>query len=304
MRTRERIVGWMLAGCVAGCGIVVEGTTGDAAVRDGGGLADVSLPADVSVPAESAACDAVRAACGTAPQTFVRGHASGLAVPDGATARFAIRYVPTADASLSDARGVVVATARVRGGAFEACVCVPRAANGYPQVAAVVLAPGAAGRGAGDVLRGMVSQRYATLGDEEVGSALAMAPTRGQAEAALAAMDERALRRAVALPDVDGGANVLAGVVSPERPVAAQVVATNVREGRAAWTWNMPGRATPDERVALLVVRNRDRRCDTGDLAFWAPLGREGDLLTPTAATGPMMGAVCAALALDDPREP
>jgi hypothetical protein len=209
--------------------------------------------------------------------------------------------VPTDGASLSDARGVVVGTARVRGGAFEACVCVPRGANGYPQVAAVVLAPGATGLRGGDVLRGMVSQRFATLGDEDVSEALRAPPSRAQAEAALAAMDDRALVRTVILAGVDDGATVFAGVVSTERPVAAQVAVTMVREGRVALGWNMPGRAWPDERVALLVDRNGDRRCDAGDSVFWAPLGREGESVT---ATGAAMTAVCAALALDDTREP
>jgi hypothetical protein len=295
MSAWERIVGLLLAVGATGCGMVVNGTAGDAAVADAGAVAEAS------VPAETAACDAVRAGCVTAPQTFVRGHAAGLTAPDGALARFAIRYVPTDGASLSDARGVVVGTARVRGGAFEACVCVPRGANGYPQVAAVVLAPGATGLRGGDVLRGMVSQRFATLGDEDVSEALRAPPSRAQAEAALAAMDDRALVRTVILAGVDDGATVFAGVVSTERPVAAQVAVTMVREGRVALGWNMPGRAWPDERVALLVDRNGDRRCDAGDSVFWAPLGREGESVT---ATGAAMTAVCAALALDDTREP
>jgi hypothetical protein len=295
MSACRRIFGLLLAVGTTGCGMVVNGTAGDAAVADAGAVAEAS------VPTETAACDAVRAGCVTAPQTFVRGHATGLTAPDGALARFAIRYVPTDGASLSDARGVVVGTARVRGGAFEACVCVPRGANGYPQVAAVVLAPGAAGLRGGDVLRGMVSQRFATLGDEDVSEALRAPPSRAQAEAALAAMDDRALARAVILPGVDDGATVFAGVVSTERPVAAQVAVTMVREGRVALGWNMPGRAWPDERVAVLVDRNGDRRCDAGDSAFWAPLGREGESVT---ATGAAMTAVCAALALDDTREP
>lgn len=298
MSATVRVIWFLLAASAAGCGMVVNGTTGDAAVSD------AVTAAEAAVPAESAACDAVRAACGPAPQTFVRGRAEGLTVPDGAVARFAIRYVPADDASLSDARGVVVGTARVRGGAFEACVCVPRGASGYPQVAAVVLAPGAAGLRGGDVLRGMVSQRFATLGDEDVSEALRPPPSRAQAEAALAAMDDRALPRTLTLPGVDEGATVFAGVVASERPVAAQVATTTVRDGRASVTWNMPGRAWPDERVAVLVDRNRDRRCDAGDLALWAPLGRDAEPVTATPATGAVMTAVCAALALDDLREP
>lgn len=303
MSAWERVIGCVLAVGISGCGMVVNGTVGDAAVPDAA-TGDAVAVAEAAVPAESAACDAVRAGCGPAPQTFVRGLAAGLAVPDGALARFAIRYVPAENASLSDARGVVVGTARVRGGAFEACVCVPRAANGYPQVAAVVLAPGAAGLRGGDVLRGMVSQRFATLGEEDVSEALRAPPSRAQAEAALAAMDDRALTRSVLLPGVDDGATVFGGVVSAERPVAAQVVLATAGAGRAGLVWNMPGRAWSDERVALLVDRNRDRRCDVGDLAFWAPLGREAEPVTATVASGAAMTAVCAALALDDPREP
>lgn len=97
---------------------------------------------------------------------------------------------------------------------------------------------------------------------------------------------------------------VFAGVVSSERPVAAQAVMTTVREGRAGLVWNMPGRAWPDERVALLVDRNRDRRCDPGDLALWAPLGREAEPVSATLTAGTAMTSVCAALALDDTREP
>lgn len=294
-----RGIGCVLAVGVAGCGMVVNGTVGDA-----GAASDAPAVFDASAPTESAACDAVRAGCVSAPQTFVRGHAEGLAVPDGALARFAIRYVPAENASLSDARGVVVGTARVRGGAFEACVCVPRAANGYPQVAAVVLAPGAAGLRGGDVLRGMVSQRFATLGDEDVSEALRAPPTRPQAEAALAAMDDRALTRALVLPGAEEGAPVFAGVVSAERSVAAQIAVATVMEGRARVVWNMPGRAWPDERVALLVDRNRDRRCDAGDLAYWAPRGGEAEPVPAALAAGAAMTAVCEALALDDTREP
>lgn len=303
MSAWERVIGCVLAVGVAGCGMVVNGTVGDAAVSDVA-ASDGGAVAEAAVPGESAACDAVRAACGPAPQAFVRGHGAGLAVPDGAVARFAVRYIPVENGALSDARGVVVGTARVRGGAFEACVCVPRGASGYPQLAAVVLAPGAAGLRGGDVLRGMVSQRFATSGDEDVSEALRAPPSRAQAEAALAAMDDRALTRNVLLPGVDDAATVFAGVVASERPVAAQVLMTAAREGRAGFVWNMPGRSWPDERIALLVDRNRDRRCDPGDLALWSPLGREGEPLTATVASGAAMTAVCAALALDDPREP
>ena len=75
--------------------------------------------------------------------------------------------------------------------AFEACVCMPQGASGYPQVAAVVFTPGSTGETSREVARAMFSQRYATLGDEDVGFALNEVPSAPEVEAAVAALTDR-----------------------------------------------------------------------------------------------------------------
>lgn len=62
------------------------------------------------------------------------------------------------------------------------------------------------------------------------------------------------------------------------------------------------GATWPDERVAVLLDRNR--RCDAGDEVAWAPPGRDATTGAPMPVTGEAMAAVCAALTLEDTREP
>ncbi len=264
------------------------------------------VDAAVVVEPSALACADVRAACGPSPMTFVRGHAAGLTGLDGARVRFAMRYLPTDGADLDGAHGVVVAGSTVRDGAFEACVCMPRGANGYPQVVAVVFAPGSTGDTSRDVARAVFSPRYATLGDEDVSQALATPPSAPAAEAAIAGLVDRS--RSLSVTGFDGaaldGATLFGGVVADERPVAAQVATTSISFGAATLRWDMPGRAWPTERVALVVDRNADRRCDAGDLgAIVTPGAAETfDLAGVAWARGAALDRVCAALRLDDSR--
>ena len=62
------------------------------------------------------------------------------------------------------------------------------------------------------------------------------------------------------------------------------------------------GATWPDERVAVLLDRNH--RCDAGDEVAWAPPGRDATTEAPMPVTDEAIAAVCAALALDDMREP
>lgn len=299
----------LLVALATGCGGVV--ITGADATPADATPADVTpadaAPADVAVdrppPPTSPPCEAVRAACGPLPQQFVRGHAEGLTGLDGARARFAIRYNRDGTGGVRP-DGVASAWATVTHGAFEACVCLPRGGNEYPMVAALVYAPGATGETSRDVARAMASQRFATLGDEELGGALAGTPPRTVIEAALAAMEERSTELTVrGWPGSLEGATIHAGLVSDARPVAAQITTQTVTSGSARLLWFMPGRASPDERVVILVDRNRDRRCDPDDLAASAPLDGRAELTAPTLVTGAALAPLCAALALDAPRE-
>lgn len=289
----------------AGCGGVVV-TGADAAPFDAAPVD--ATPSEVAVdrpvsPPTSPSCEAVRAACGPLPQLFVRGHAEGLVGVDGARARFAIRYNRDGSGGVRP-DGVASAWATVTRGAFEACVCLPRGGNEYPMVAALVYAPGASGESSRDVTRAMASQRFATLGDEELGSALAETPPPTVIEAALAAMEDRSAELTVrGWPASLEGATLHAGLVSDARPVAAQIITQTVSSGSAHLLWFMPGRASPDERVVLLIDRNRDRRCDPDDLAASVRLDGRAELTVPTLVTGPALAPLCAALALDAPRE-
>ncbi len=253
---------------------------------------------------DSPPCADVRAACGPLPQQVVVGRATGLVGLDGARARFAIRYARAQGEGPGSQLGVVSAWATVRGGSFEACVCLPRGGSEYPALAALVLAPGAAGETGADLARASYSQRFATLGEEDFTMALAEPAPRPIAEAALAAMEERALAVTVrGLDAAPAGAAVHAGVVAAERPVASQLATARVEGGRAALSWSMPGRARNGERAAVLVDRNNDRRCDPGDLGGFAALGGGAEASVGALVTGDALAPVCAALALETPRE-
>jgi hypothetical protein len=218
-----------------------------------------------------------------------------------------MRYLRADGRGLDVPHGVVVATTEVRDGAFEACVCMPEGANGYPQVAAVVFAPGAAGETGRDVARATFSQRYATLGDEDLSFALTGVAQPAEVEAAVAALVDRTRQlRVTGLPEAEAADGfVHAGLVADERPVAAQVVAGGPDGAATAFDWIMPGPAWPSERVAIVVDRNRNRRCDEGDLGMIAPVGGRSSLDVAGAAwsQGAALTAVCAAVGLGVSRE-
>lgn len=172
----------------AHCGAVVTSSelTPDAAPVD---AAVVDVAAADAAPSPS--CAAVRASCGALPQQFVRGHAEGLTGLEGARVQFAMLYLRESNMGIGAPRGVASAWGRVEGGAFEACVCLPRGGNEYPQLAAVVFAPGTVTQTRSDVARAVFSQRYATLGDEDLAWMIQEPPTDAMIDEALAAMIER-----------------------------------------------------------------------------------------------------------------
>jgi hypothetical protein len=284
----------------AGCGASV--TPAPSPSEEDAGAVSADVP---STPVSTASCEEVRAACGPAPQQFVRGHARGLTGLDGARARFAMRYVLREGEGLNVAHGVVVAGAEVRGGAFEACVCMPRGGSGYPQMAAVVFAPGTSGETGREVARAMFSQRYATLGDEDVSFALNEVPSAPETEAALAALVDRTHElRVRGLDGMAEGGRAYAALVADERPVAAQVIGGVVEGGALSLDWIMPGRQWPTERLALVIDRNGNRRCDDGDLGATVRLDGRRELDgVGQWVQGAALAGVCRALSLESGRE-
>lgn len=293
---------FLLPWFAAGCGAAVTPAS-PPPVEDTGAV-DVAATPTLAPPT----CAEVQAACGPEPQRFVRGHAEGLTGLDGARVRFAIRYLPRQrqGQGLDVAHGVAVASGEVRGGGFEACVCIPEGGSRYPQVAAVVFTPGTAGETSRAVARAMLSQRYATLGDENVSYALGEAPSPAQVEAALAALVDRTHDVQVrGLDAAAEGGQAYAGLVADERPVAAQVVGGRVRGGAVALDWIMPGRPWPSERLALLIDRNRNRRCDDGDLGTTFRLDGRRVLDGPGGpwARGAALQDLCRSLSIEADRE-
>ena len=285
----------------SGCGASVTPAPSPA-LGDAGSVA-VDVPAPTPA-ASTASCEEVRAACGAAPQQFVRGHAAGLTGLDGARVRFAMRYVRDPGHGLDVAHGVVVAAAEVRGGAFEACVCMPQGASNYPQMAAVVFTPGSAGETSREVARAMFSQRYATLGDEDVGFALNGVPSAPEVEAAVAALSDRTSElRVRGLDAMAEGGSAFAGLVADERPVAAQVVGGRVEGGALSLDWIMPGRQWPTERLALVIDHNGNHRCDDGDLGATVRLDGRRELDGLTWVQGADLQGVCRSLSLESDRE-
>jgi len=250
---------------------------------------------------DTASCDAVRASCGGDPAMLVRGHASGLVGLDGARVEFAVRYVLVEGGGLDVPHGVALGRTRVGGGAFATCVCVPHGANLYPQIAAVVYATGTAGLSSRDVARGTFSQRYATLGDEDVSGALAVVPSDLQKEAAVAAMVERTAKVTLELGAAEGRA-IHGGLVADERPLAAQIATASIPPGPATLTWTMPGRAWASERVAFFVDQNGNGKCDDADRGAVVPFAPTiklgGEWLTGSA-----LSVVCDALQIGVARE-
>ena len=293
----------LLALSAAHCGgVVVSSNQVDAAGSDAA-TSDAAIVKAAPDAAPSPTCAEVRASCGPAPQMFVRGHAEGLAGLDGARAQFAMRYLLQRGNGLNVPHGVVSAWGRVEGGAFEACVCLPRGANEYPELAAVVFAPGSAGETSRNVARAAYSQRYATLGDEDLAYFLRESPTAAQVEAALAAMVDRTSAVTVRGLDPGEGARIYGGLVADERPVAAQVVGGVVADGRVRLEWIMPGRQWPTERVALVVDRNGNRRCDEGDLGASVRLDGRQEVAVGSWLQGASLTAACQALRLEAERE-
>lgn len=242
---------------------------------------------------ETAACSAIAAACTTDPAVLVHGVASGLpAELEGARVEFAIRYLNEEGMGLAVPHGVTIGRTHVEGGAFDTCVCVPRGANMYPEVAAVVYTPGSKSETVNDVARATYSQRYATLGREDVGYALKAVPSQLQKTAAVAAMVERTAKVALKnLGTVSG--TVVAGLIADERPLAAQLVARGIEAGATELTWTMPGRAYSSERVAFFVDRNWNGRCDAADVGGFAPTSGE---FAGSWLSGPSLTPVCDAL--------
>lgn len=284
------------------CGSTVTGAAPDASAD----ATPADAAADVAPPEPTASCEVVAARCNVAPQQLFRASATGLVGLDGASAQVAVRYLLDNSGGLMAPRGVAAARAVVRGGAFEACACIPRNASGYPEVAAAVFAPGSRGETARDVARGFYSQRFAVVGPEDMTEALREAPTPVVAEAALAALYDRAVTGVLrGLVDASAGATVYAGLVADERPVAAQVVAAMAADGSASLLWSMPGRAWPSERVAFVVDVNGDRRCDEGDVGGRAALDAAGAAMVAAGATvrGAAITPLCEALRVGVPRE-
>lgn len=289
------------------CGSTVTSATPDASAD--ASPADTpsdAAPADVAPPEPTASCEVVAAGCNVAPQQLFRASATGLVGLDGASAQVAVRYLLDNSGGLMAPRGVAAARAVVRGGGFEACACIPRNASGYPEVAAVVFAPGSRGETARDVARGFYSQRFAVVGPEDMTEALREPPSPVVAEAALAALHDRAVTGVLrGLVDASPGATVYAGLVADERPIASQVVAAMVADGSASFLWSMPGRAWPSERVAFVVDVNGDRRCDEGDVGGRVALDAAGAATVTAGATvrGAAITPLCDALRVGVPRE-
>lgn len=294
--------------CALGCASTVQG--GASAPDDAAVSADVArdvVSADVAMNLPPPVpCAEVEAACAEAPQRLFRATATGLDGLDGARVQVAVRYLERDDAGLDAPRGLALGGATVRGGGFEACACVPRNANVYPQVAVVVLAPGARGETARDVARGFVSQRFAIVGPEDVSFMLRDAPSTAAAEAALAALDPRSAETSVTGVDArHEGVQAFAGLVAAERPVAAQVATALVTDAALRFVWSMPGRAWPTERMVLVLDLDGDRRCGAGDVGASVTRDAAGAVVVGAASwlRGDALAPVCDALRIDVPRE-
>lgn len=285
---------------------------GGSVAADPSATADTGAPAsdtgtvvvDAPAPefAETASCEAIKSSCTTDPAVLVRGHAEGLAFLDGARVEFAVRYIKEEGRGLDVPHGVALGRTFVKDGKFETCVCVPHGANMYPQIAAVVYRPHTTSLTSKDVIRATFSQRYATLGDENVGYALNAVPGELQKEAAVAAMADRTAT--VVLSGLGAEEHVTAGLIADERPLAAQVSGGAATGGKAEITWTMPGHAWSSERIAFFVDRNKNGKCDTdgSDRGGFAPYAAaatfDGKWLE-----GAALAAVCNSIQAGFPRE-
>ena len=73
--------------------------------------------------------------------------------------------------------------------------------------------------------------------------------------------------------------------------------------GQITLGWNMPGRQWPTERLALVIDRNANHRCDDGDLAATVRLDGRTDVTGLAWAQGPAIAGVCQSLSLGASRE-
>jgi len=272
----------------------------------GGSVADNTTPAPIAATPiefkETASCAEVKTTCGGEPAVVVTGTSKGLVGLDGARVEFAVRYILEEGMGLDVAHGVALGRTFVRGESFETCVCVPRNANMYPQIAAVVYAPGSKGLTSRDVARASFSQRYATLGTEDVSYALGAAPNDLQKEAAVAAMVERTER--ITVDFSTDGKSLHAGLIADDRPIAPQLATGSDAFAKPTLTWTMPGRPSPSEKAALFVDRNSNGKCDLdgSDSGAIVPFSRT--LAAPTAwLSGDALRSVCDALRVGAPRE-
>lgn len=280
-----------------GCAQCAVTVTGDPRPADLAGLAPAPFE-------PTASCAEVEARCTDAPQRFFRSSASGLTGLDGGRVEVAVRYLLSEGAGLNVPHGVALGRTDVRGGAFEVCVCVPRNANLYPQVAAVVFTPGSRAETGRDVARGFFSQRYAIVGAEDLSHSLREAPSPAMAEAALAAMSERVA--SATLLGLDGaleGSRVFGGVVSAERPIAATVAHGAVRGSSARLEWIMPGREWPSESVVFVIDGNGNGRCDESDVGASARPDAEGIVRVGALSRGAAVRPLCEALRMDLARD-
>jgi hypothetical protein len=163
-----------------------------------------------------------------------------------------------------------------------------------------VYAPGSKSVASRDVARASFSQRYATLGDEDVTYALGAAPSDLQKEAAVAAMVDRTATVKLGF-EPGAGKSVHGGLIADERPIAAQIA---LGSDSRTFTWTMPGRAWSSERLAFFVDRNANGKCDTdgSDTGAIAPFAET--IPTPsTWLSGEGLRAVCDALQVGASRE-
>lgn len=212
-----------------------------------------------------ALCPEVRATCTGETETLVRVFAQGIAAHNGARFRFAVRYVSEQGNGLDVPRGVALGGDEVRDGSVEACVCVARNANLYPQVSYVMFAPSTTATRAEDVSWASFSQLYAIRGEQEFAPENAR-PTRSVIEASLAALVDRTVT--VQVTDLDpafNGRSLIAGLLSDERVVATDRAHGEIANAATTVRWVMPGRASPSERVVLVVDNNGNHQCDVGD---------------------------------------